>query len=73
MKSFAELLSTRWMFHDLNVGFCGFEEKAFHLIIEDHSEVRKRPILVAYSDSGAHPANEVSNVLSLDVAADCAL
>ena len=69
MKRFAELLDKVDAFHDLNVGFCGFEEKAFHLIIEDHSEVRKPTDLSGVPTVAHIRANEVSNfVLSLDVA-----
>ena len=69
MKSFAELLDKVDAFHDLNVSFCDFEEKAFHLIIEDHSEGRK-PTNLSGVPTAAHIwANELSDfALSLDVA-----
>ena len=41
MKSFAELLDAEHGFHDLNVGFCGFDGNNFSLAIEDHSGVEK--------------------------------
>ena len=69
MKSFAELLDKVDAFHDLNVGFCDFEEKACHLIIEDHSEVRKPTDLSCVPTVAHIRANEVSDfALSLDVA-----
>ena len=69
MKSFAELLDEVDAFHDLNVSFCDFEGEVFHLIIEDHSKVRK-PTDLSDVPTVAHiRANEVSNfALSLDVA-----
>lgn len=69
MKSFIELLDKVDAFHDLNVGSCDFEEKTFHLIIEDHSEVRKPTDLSGVPKVAHIWANEVSDfTLSLDVA-----
>ena len=68
MKSFAELLDKVDAFHDLNVGSCDFEEKTFHLIIEDHSKVRKPTDLSGVPKVAQIWANEVSDfTLSLDV------
>ena len=51
------------------MGFCDFEEKVFHLIIEDHSEVRKPTDLSGVPTVAHIWANEVSNFAwSLDVA-----
>ena len=68
MKSFAELLDKVDAFHDLNVGSSDFEEKTFHLIIEDHSKVRKPTDLSGVPKVAHIWANEVSDfTLSLDV------